>query len=62
MKSLNIYGAFLLLMAFSCQALADYASDLSVNRYYVSANGYVYFGTTPRPNNTCSFWGGAFPV
>jgi len=60
MKSLNVCIAPFLFIAFSCQAFADYAINLSVDRYYVTSAGDVYFGTTPKPNNTCSNWGEYF--
>ncbi len=45
---------------FSCQAFSGYAPNLSIDRYYVDANGFVNFGTTPQPVNTCSNWGEYF--
>ena len=60
MKTLITSSAFVLLAVFSCQISAGYAADLSVNRYYVGIDGYVYFGTTSQPINTCSSWGEYF--
>lgn len=40
--------------------MAEYASGITINRYYVRDDGKAFFGTSPKPINTCSYWGEYF--
>ena len=57
-KYLTIASAFLIL-SFAMPAYAGYGAGV-INRFYVSSNGWVYFGLENQLSNTCNYWSEQF--